>query len=163
METERIIKKYPNRRLYDTAVSRYVTLGDIRLLVTTGTKFRVVDAKTDEDLTRNILLQIILEAEEKGQPIFSTEVLQQLIRSYGDAMQGFLTMYLEQSLEVFLQQQKLMQEQMTGLIKSGPLSVFADLAQQNLRLWQSLQDSALKSYGFGAPPSPTSGELKDEA
>jgi len=149
MDTERVIKKYPNRRLYDAAVSRYVTFGDIRTLVTSGTKFRVIDAKTEEDVTRNILLQIILEEEDKGQPIFTTEVLEQIIRSYGDAMQGFLTTYLKQSLDVFLQQQKLMQQQMEGLMQTGPLSVLAELAQQNIRLWQSLQEDALKIYGFG--------------
>jgi polyhydroxyalkanoate synthesis repressor PhaR len=151
MQTERIIKKYPNRRLYDTGVSKYVTVEDIRLLVRSGAKFRVVDAKTDEDITRNLLLQVILEQEDKGQPIFTTEMLEQLIRTYGDAMQGFMTTYLKQSLDIFLQQQKLVREQMEGLLQNGPMSAFSDLAQQNLKLWQSLQESALKPYGFGDP------------
>lgn len=154
MDTERIIKKYPNRRLYDTAVSKYVTLGDIRSLVKDSVKFRVIDAKTDEDITRNILLQIILEEEDKGAPIFSTEILEQIIRSYGDAMQGFMSRYLKESLDVFLQQQRLVQEQMAGLIKSGPLSVLTDLAQQNVRLWQDLQQSTLNRYGIGPQSEP---------
>jgi polyhydroxyalkanoate synthesis repressor PhaR len=98
MEKERIIKKYPNRRLYDSAISAYITLEDIRRLVREGMPFRVVDARTEEDITRGILLQVILEQEERGQPIFSREILEQLIRSYGDAMQGFMTSYLEQSM-----------------------------------------------------------------
>lgn len=150
MTTERIIKKYPNRRLYDTGVSRYVTIEDIRLLVRSGEKFRVVDAKTDEDITRNLLLQVILEQEDKGPPIFTIEILEQLIRTYGDAMQGFMTTYLKQSLDIFLQQQRVVQEQMDGLLKNGPVSAFTELAQQNLKLWQSLQANALKPYGFGS-------------
>lgn len=102
---ERIIKKYPNRRLYDTAISKYVTFGDIRRLVREAIKFRVVDAKTDEDITRSVLLQLILEEEEKGQPIFTTEILEQIIRTYGNAMQGFMTAYLKESMDVFLTQQ----------------------------------------------------------
>ena len=152
MATERIIKKYPNRRLYDTGVSRYVTIEDIRLLVRSGEKFRVVDAKTEEDITRNLLLQVILEQEDKGQPIFTTEILEQLIRTYGDAMQGFMTTYLKQSLDIFLEQQRLLREQMDGLLKHGPVSAFTELAEQNLRLWQTLQESAFKPYGFGTTP-----------
>jgi polyhydroxyalkanoate synthesis repressor PhaR len=154
MDNERIIKKYPNRRLYDTGISRYVTLEDIRMLVRSSEKFRVVDAKTDEDITRSILLQVILEQEDQGQPIFTTEILEQLIRTYGDAMQGFMTIYLKQSLDLFLQQQRLVQEQMEGLLKSGPISVLSDVAQQNLKLWQSLQETALKPYGFGPAAAP---------
>jgi polyhydroxyalkanoate synthesis repressor PhaR len=162
METERIVKKYPNRRLYDTTSSRYVTLEDIRTLVRESVRFRIVDAKTDEDITRSILLQIILEQEDKGQPIFSTEVLEQIIRSYGDTMQGFLSSYLKQSIEVFLQQQKLVQEQMAGLMQSGPLSVFTELTQKNLRLWQSMQETALKTYGLDAG-GPGNGPPQDES
>lgn len=161
METERIVKKYPNRRLYDTTSSRYVTLEDIRTLVRESVRFRIVDAKTDEDITRSILLQIILEQEDKGQPIFGTEVLEQIIRCYGDTMQDFLSSYLKQSIAVFLQQQKLMQEQMAGLMQSGPLSVFTELTQKNLRLWQSMQETALKTYGLDAG-GPGNGTPRDE-
>ncbi|MGZ8248023.1 polyhydroxyalkanoate synthesis repressor PhaR, partial [Methylomagnum sp.] len=146
MEKERIIKKYPNRRLYDTVVSAYITLEDIRRLVKDGVKFRIVDAKTEEDITRSILMQVILEQEEQGKPIFSREVLEQIIRAYGDTMQGFMSSYLEQSLSVFTQQQKLMEEQMAKLMETGPMSVFGDLARQNLKLWQSMQDTFLKGY-----------------
>ena len=146
MEKERIIKKYPNRRLYDSTVSAYVTLEDVRRLVKEGVKFKVVDAKTDEDITRGILMQVILEQEEKGKPIFTQEILEQIIRTYGDAMQGFMTTYLEESMAVFLKQQQAVQAQMASLIETAPVAVYADLAQQNLKLWQTMQDTFLKGY-----------------
>jgi polyhydroxyalkanoate synthesis repressor PhaR len=152
VEKDRVIKKYPNRRLYDAAVSAYVTLEDIRRLVKEGVKFKVVDAKTEEDITRSILLQVILELEERGKPIFSQGMLEQIIRSYGDAMQGFMTAYLEESLAVFLKQQTQMREQMASLLETAPMSVYSGLAQQNLRLWQSMQDAFLKTYGLGDAP-----------
>jgi polyhydroxyalkanoate synthesis repressor PhaR len=148
METERIIKKYPNRRLYDTAVSAYISLEDLRLLVKQGCKFKVIDAKSEEDITRSVLFQIILEQEEQGRPIFNTQMLEQLIRTYGDATQDFMTTYLEQSMAVFLQQQEMVRRQMTSLLESGPLSAFDAIAQQNQKLWQSFQDSLL--HGVGA-------------
>ena len=141
MEKERIIKKYPNRRLYDTATSTYVTLLDIRRLVREGAKFRVVDAKTRADITRGLLLQVILEQEERGQPIFTREVLEQIIRTYGDAMQGFMSAYLEESLAVFLRQQKLLEEQLFNLIEAGPLSVFGRMGRENLRLRHSFVET----------------------
>jgi polyhydroxyalkanoate synthesis repressor PhaR len=151
MDSERIIKKYPNRRLYDTAISCYVVLDDIRRLVREGVKFRVVDARSEEDITRSILLQVILEEEERGRPILSQEVLEHIIRSYGDAMQGFMTAYLEQSLAVFLRQQSLVREQMAALIETAPTSVFSGIARENLKLWQSFQDGILERYGVSAP------------
>ncbi|MBP1150718.1 MULTISPECIES: polyhydroxyalkanoate synthesis repressor PhaR [Methylocaldum] len=157
---ERIIKKYPNRRLYDTAISKYVTFGDIRGLVRDAIKFRVVDAKTDEDITRSTLLQLILEEEEKGQPIFTTEILEQIIRTYGNAMQGFMTAYLKESMDVFLKQQKLMQAQMANLIKNAPLSVFTELTRQNLKLWQTMQDGFFSAYGLDKASGTNDG--KDE-
>jgi polyhydroxyalkanoate synthesis repressor PhaR len=160
MAKERIIKKYPNRRLYDAGISAYVTLDDIRKLVRQAEPFRVVDAKTEEDITRSILLQVILEQEEQGKPIFSREILEQLIRTYGDAMQGFMTSYLEQSMAVFLKQQKLMEEQMASLIETGPMAVFGDLARQNLKLWQSMQEGFLKGYGLHASHEKESREEK---
>lgn len=158
---ERIIKKYPNRRLYDTAISKYITLDTVRKLVKSSIKFRVVDARTEEDLTRSVLLQLILEQEEKGQAIFTTEFLEQIVRAYGDAMQGFMALYLRESLEVFLKQQTLIQEQMATLIQTAPLSVFTELTRQNLRLWQSMQESFLKSREREEPKGDGGGGLKD--
>jgi len=103
MSEPRTIKKYPNRRLYDTADSRYITLEDIKRLVREGVEFRVMDARSEEDLTRNILLQVISDQEERGEPILSAELLQQIIRFYGDTMQGLITNYLENSLRAFVE------------------------------------------------------------
>jgi polyhydroxyalkanoate synthesis repressor PhaR len=98
---ERLIKKYPNRRLYDTQTSSYITLTDVKQLVLDGEEFTVVDAKTNEDLTRSILLQIILEEEANGAPMFSSAVLAQIIRYYGHAMQGMMGSYLEKNVQAF--------------------------------------------------------------
>lgn len=105
-DANRIIKKYPNRRLYDTLTSSYITLSDIKELVMTGAMFRVLDAKTDEDLTRAMLLQIILEAEAGGAPLFSEAVLANLIRTYGHAMQSYMGSFLEKNLQAFADIQK---------------------------------------------------------
>ncbi len=106
----RLIKKYPNRRLYDTKTSSYVKLSDIKILVHSNIEFKVIDAKTNEDLTRNILLQIILEEETNGEHFFSNSVLSQIIRNYGHTMQGMFSAYLEKNIEVFLDMQKKMSE-----------------------------------------------------
>ena len=110
-EPKRIIKKYPNRRLYDTHTSSYITLSDVKELVLAFEEFVVVDAKTSEDLTRSILLQIILEEESGGLPIFSPELLSHMIRFYGNAMQAMLGKYLENNIRSFVDFQKQIQEQ----------------------------------------------------
>ncbi len=111
----RIIKKYPNRRLYDTNSSAYITLTDVRQLVMDRTAFVVRDAKTGEDLTRSILLQIILEEETGGEPMFTEAVLANIIRFYGNAMQSFMGAYLEKNVESFMDLQVKMSEQSKGL------------------------------------------------
>jgi polyhydroxyalkanoate synthesis repressor PhaR len=107
----RLIKKYPNRRLYDTANSGYITLTDVKQMVMDGIEFRVVDAKTNDDLTRSILLQIILDEESGGVPMFSPEMLVQMIRFYGSAQQTIIGQYIEQNVQAFLAIQKKLQEQ----------------------------------------------------
>ena len=107
----RTIKKYPNRRLYDTATSGYITLADVRQMVLDGIDFRVVDAKSGEDLTRQILLQIILDQEAGGVPMFSSEMLAQMIRFYGTAQQTIIGQYIEQNVQAFLAIQKKLSEQ----------------------------------------------------
>lgn len=99
---KRLIKKYPNRRLYDTQISTYITLADIKRLVMQRGDFQVIDAKTGEDLSRSVLLQIILEEENGGKPMFTSEILAQIIRSYGYAMQGVMSAYLEKSIPEFI-------------------------------------------------------------
>jgi polyhydroxyalkanoate synthesis repressor PhaR len=107
----RMIKKYPNRRLYDTANSGYITLADVKQMVLSGVEFKVVDAKTNDDLTRAILLQIILDEESGGMPMFSSEMLAQLIRFYGSAQQTIMGQYIEQNVQAFLAIQKKLQDQ----------------------------------------------------
>jgi polyhydroxyalkanoate synthesis repressor PhaR len=107
----RMIKKYPNRRLYDTANSGYITLADVKQMVLSGIDFKVVDAKTNDDLTRAILLQIILDEESGGMPMFSSEMLAQLIRFYGSAQQTIMGQYIEQNVQAFLAIQKKLQDQ----------------------------------------------------
>lgn len=111
----RLIKKYPNRRLYDTQTSVYITLADVKQLVLDNESFQVVDAKTNEDLTRSILLQIILDEEAGGKPLFSSQMLAQMIRFYGHAMQGMMGTYLEKTLQTFIEVQNRMQEQSKSL------------------------------------------------
>ena len=122
----RILKKYPNRRLYDTQLSSYITLADVKAMVLTGEHFEVRDAKTGEDLTRSILLQIILEEETGGVPIFSAPMLSQLIRFYGHSMQGMMGSYLEKNLQTFTDIQARLAEQSKGLY---------DPAAQNPEMW----------------------------
>ncbi len=111
----RLIKKYPNRRLYDTKTSSYITLVDVKELVLQHEDFQVVDAKTGEDLTRSILLQIILEEEAAGSPMFSSDILAQMIRFYGNAMQGMMGKYLENNVKAFSEMQAKLKEQAGGL------------------------------------------------
>ena len=120
----RIIKKYPNRRLYDTATSGYITLADVRQMVIEHTPFQVRDAKTNEELTRAILLQIILDEEAAGVPMFSNDMLAQMIRFYAGAMQGVMQNYLEQSGKVFLDMQQKMQESTKQLFPGFPFPGF---------------------------------------
>lgn len=118
----RVLKKYPNRRLYDTQSSSYITLADVKQMVLAGDDFVVRDAKTGEDLTRAILLQIILEEETGGVPIFSTQMLSQIIRFYGNAMQGMMGSYLEKNLQAFTDIQQRMAEQTKGLYDPKAMS-----------------------------------------
>jgi polyhydroxyalkanoate synthesis repressor PhaR len=111
----RVIKKYPNRRLYDTDTSSYITLAEVKRLVMKSEPFMVVDAKTNDDLTRSILLQIILEEEAGGAPMFTEAVLANIIRFYGNSMQGFMGSYLEKNVQSFTDMQSKMKEQAQGL------------------------------------------------
>jgi polyhydroxyalkanoate synthesis repressor PhaR len=112
---KRVIKKYPNRRLYDTETSSYITLNDVKGLVMKGGAFVVIDAKTSEDLTRSILLQIILEEETAGAPLFTEAALANIIRFYGQAMQGFMGSYLEKNVQAMMEMQTRLSEQSQGM------------------------------------------------
>ena len=148
MPEKRIIKKYPNRRLYDTEVSKYITIEDVRRLVVEGIDFCVKDVKTDEDLTRAILLQIIAEQEHDGVPLFSTRTLTQLIRFYGNAYQTAFADYLQQSMDIFSTQQQEFQQRLQKSATANPLSAMTELTQRNLELWQQVQDNFFKAAGL---------------
>ena len=120
-QQHRIIKKYPNRRLYDTETSSYITLADVKKLVLEQIPFRVVDAKSTEDLTRSILLQIILEEEGAGAPMFSSDMLSHIIRFYGNAMQGMMGTYLEKNIQTFIEIQKRLQDQSRQVYGENPM------------------------------------------
>ena len=136
----RIIKKYPNRRLYDTEVSRYITLDTIRQLVVRGDDFTVIDKRSGDDITRTILLQVISEQEEGGDPIFRTEVLRNIIRFYGDSMQSAVSSYLELSLEFFSEQQQQFRDRLKRLLDvNHPLSTLRELSQDQLPIWRSVR------------------------
>jgi polyhydroxyalkanoate synthesis repressor PhaR len=145
MTEERIIKKYPNRRLYDTEQSKYITVADVRDMVINGTRFQVIDSNSKEDITRQILMQIIIEEESGGKPLFSADMLSQLIRFYGGTMQGLFSRYLEESFALFHQQQEKMSENMA----SNPMEAFGNLAQKNLEMWAEMQQNFLRSAGLG--------------
>jgi polyhydroxyalkanoate synthesis repressor PhaR len=133
----RILRKYTNRRLYDTSRSCYVTLDDVKQLVLNGEAFKVEDSKTGNDLTRNILLQIISEQEAQGHgTLLTNQVLQQLIRFYGDSMQGMMSQYLEQSIASFLEHQDRIRDQMQTMIgAANPLTMMNRIADQNMQMW----------------------------
>ncbi|MGE0743070.1 MAG: polyhydroxyalkanoate synthesis repressor PhaR [Hyphomonadaceae bacterium] len=132
-----VIKKYANRRLYNTAASSYVTLEHLSEMVREGTDFVVLDAKTGEDITRSVLTQIIFEQESRGQNLLPVQFLRRLIRFYGDQMQGFLPPYLEMSMESFSKAQDQMRENMSRAFgASTPMAAFEEQAQRNMALFQ---------------------------
>jgi len=150
MTDERIIKKYPNRRLYDTETSKYITVSTVRDMVLSGVQFKVVDTTTKEDITRQILMQIIIEEEAAGIPLFSAEMLSQLIRFYGGTMQGMFTRYLEESFNLFSRQQ----EELKESAPKDPMEAFTAMTQKNLEMWGDMQKSFLKNAGFGPDTKP---------
>ena len=152
MTAIRIIKKYPNRRLYDTEISSYITIEDVRQLIIDNESFEVRDAKTGADLTRQVLLQIITEHEQDGQPMLSTELLSQLIRFYGDSLQGFMGNYLERSMQVFLEQQQQFRQQMGGLIGQTPWTMLNQLTERNMEMWKDFQQNLVGGLGSQAKP-----------
>lgn len=167
----RILKKYPNRRLYDTNASTYITLADVKKMVLEGIEFEVRDAKTGDDLTRSILLQIILEEETGGAPMFTATMLAQIIRFYGHAMQGMMGSYLEKNLQTFVEMQARMAEQARGLydpkaftpemwaqFMSGQAPVMQGLMgnylEQSKNLFVQMQEQVQKQSGGLLPGFP---------
>lgn len=148
MSSMRVIKKYPNRRLYDTEVSRYITLADVRDLVMKCVPLKVVDTANDADITRAILLQIMLEEESGGEPLFTAGMLAQIIRFYGGTLQGLFARYLEESLEIFAQQQ----QEIHQTWGEGPFDAMSRLAQRNMQIWSDMQQELLRAAGFDLGP-----------
>lgn len=154
----RIIKKYPNRRLYDTERSAYITLHEVHEIVRSGEDFKVVDANSGEDITRGILVQIITEQEGGQNPLFSTDMLTKFIRFYDDASQSMFGSFLEQNLGMFVEQQKRMTQQMA----ESPLpKMMQEMTERNLAIWQDMQksfmDIATGRAGSARADSPATG------
>ncbi|TAA23704.1 polyhydroxyalkanoate synthesis repressor PhaR [Pseudoxanthomonas winnipegensis] len=156
MAAIRIIKKYPNRRLYDTEISSYITIEDVRQLIVDGEEFEVRDAKSGEDLTRLVLLQIISDQEQDGEPLLSTQLLSQIIRFYGDSLQGFMGNYLERSMQMFMDQQAQFRQQMGNLLGQTPWAMMNQLTERNLEIWQDFQRNLTSGLTRGPAPRPTS-------
>ena len=158
----RVIKKYPNRRLYDTCTSTYITLDQVRQLVMAHEDFVVRDAKTGEDLTRSILLQIILEEEAAGAPILTEAVLANIIRFYGHAMQGFMGAYLEKNIQAFTEMQAKLTEQAKNLtpemwtqfmnlqspMLTGVMGNYVEQSQKALAQIQKQTEQMLGAFGL---------------
>ncbi len=150
-----IIKKYANRRLYNTETSSYITLELLSQMTREGREFVVVDAKTDEDITHNVLTQIIMEEEQRGQNMLPVTFLRQLISMYGDSMQSMVPQYLEASMEAFRKNQQQFQEAMKGAFTSGP---FAEIAKRNMQMFEA----ATNAFTPGGAPQGGGNEGGDD-
>ena len=151
MQSERLIRKYANRRLYDTTASRHVTLEDLRQLIVAGEKLKVIDDKSGENLTRAVLLQIISEQEQFGAPVLGSELLEMIIRFYGRPAQAMLHRYLDQAYTTMVQQQETMQSEMLKALQT-PLAPLTDLARSNMELWEKMQ-AATRDAFMGKSPA----------
>ncbi len=148
-----IIKKYANRRLYNTESSSYITLEHLAAMTREGREFKVVDAKTDEDITHNILTQIIMEEEGRGeQPMLPVNFLRQLIAMYGDSMQAMVPGYLEASMDSFRRNQAQFKSAVEGAFAGSP---FAEMAKRNMAMFEAAT-SAFKPEGASPPPAAAS-------
>jgi len=145
MSEPRTIKKYPNRRLYDTAESRYITLGDIRRLVLDRVDFVVIDRKSQEDITRSILLQVIADLEHGTEPLLGRDFLSQIIRSYGSGLQDMVGSYLEQSLKLFVSQEREPPLSQAATDRADCAASVSGLAQKNFQRWRSVQDEIYRT------------------
>ncbi|NJM32588.1 MAG: polyhydroxyalkanoate synthesis repressor PhaR [Limnobacter sp.] len=187
-EETRLIKKYPNRRLYDTQTSSYITLGDVKQLVLDNESFQVVDAKSGEDLTRSILLQIILDEETCGAPIFTSNMLSHIIRFYGNAMQNIMGPFLEQNFQAITDIQSKFQEQGKGMVDGKQFanpelwaqfmtvqtpmiqSMMSNYIEQSKNMFVSMQDqfqdqtrNLFSNFGFPAQPGKPGASPKDSS
>ena len=149
----REFKKYPNRRLYDIQESKYVTVEDIRKLVLKGEVIRVLDSKTEKDLTRSVLLQIITEQESEGhEPILTNRVLEQLIRFYGAPMQNVVSKYIEQSIKTFLEHEQNYRQRMQDFSPADPMGLMRKALEQNMEFWNRLTNSSIDNNSRDRQP-----------
>ena len=151
----RVIRKYPNRRLYDTVESRYVTLADIRRLVVEQIDFVVLDRKTQQDITRSILLQVIAEQEGGGESLMSRDFLSQVIRSYGNGLQEVVGRYLDESLRLFTRGERELRERFRSVVGVDPVETVTAVAQKNYQRWKAVQEEV-----FSRLPRPFSRDDK---
>jgi len=134
---KRIIKKYPNRRLYDTKTSCYITLRDIKELVVSYSDFKVIDARTKEDLTRCTLMQLITEEETNRNPILTPEILKEFVRFYGDSMQAMMSRFLEHSVKLFMEKRASLKSPLNSMLGTNQSSQMQSVAEQNMQLFES--------------------------
>lgn len=145
-QTIRIIKKYPNRRVYDTAQSKYIKIEDLRQMIIDDINFQVIDTKSKQDVTRSVLLQIILEQESENNPLFTSDNLKNFIRYSNPQQHQFFSDYLSQSLNFFNQQQEQFSANMKEFISQNPIDMFAQFNKKNLDMWQSMQKSFFDQF-----------------
>lgn len=148
MNEPRIVKKYPNRRLYDTEESRYVTLADVQQLVRRGVEVKVIDSQSGNDITRGILIQIITEQETGGEPLFTTEMLVRFIRFYDEAVHGAFSNYLDHSLKFFADQQRDFNERMRDVLGGRAAWDMAEMTRRNLEFWKDMQGQFFSARVF---------------
>ncbi len=141
----RIIKKYPNRRIYDMEESRYITLSEVKKLIIDNVEFKVIDAHSKKDITRSILLQIIIDQESEKDPLFTNENLQRFIRYYGGNQNQHFASFMNQSLAFFQQQQEHFQSRMNEILDQNPLNFWSSVGQQNMQMWQKMQQDWFSS------------------
>lgn len=138
MQSKRLIRKYANRRLYDTTDSKHVTVADIRNLLVSGIDVEIIDDTSDQIITRQVLLQIINDQEQNGEPLLSETLLTQLIRFYGNPMQSMMSSYLEKSIDTFVHQNSAMQEQFNAMMSASPMANMQEMMNQNMAAWQRM-------------------------
>ena len=137
----RVIKKYPNRRIYDTQDSKYIKVEDIRDMIVDGESFVVLDSKTGKDVTRSVLLQLIIEQESEKNPLFTTENLKTFIRYYGQVPHQPFAEFMDQSLSFFQHQQEQFSEQFSGMMQKNPMKDFSEMYKKNFEMWEEMQKS----------------------
>ncbi|TVP81459.1 polyhydroxyalkanoate synthesis repressor PhaR [Thioalkalivibrio sp.] len=163
MTDPRLIKKYPNRRLYDTEESRYITLIDVQRLVREGTDIKVVDTQSGDDITRGILIQIITEQEAGGNPLFTTDMLTRFIRFYDESLQDAFSSFLDQSLRLYSEQQEQMRAQLDEMVPGDALQTWTELTERNMELWREMQDSFFRAANLPGIGRSSQAQEKSEA